>query len=191
MLSCALALVWIPLGTIAAWIVSWPIRFVLWVAKLLTEFPLAAVYTASIYIVIFLAFAYILLAVYMSMKRKRPIPLLCCLVLCLCICLGASWIEPLCDDVRMTVLDVGQGQAIVLQSEGKTFLVDCGGDRDRTAADTATEKLLSMGISRLDGLILTHYDRDHAGGAAYLLSPLTQMPSTCQIVWIPMVIALR
>lgn len=170
MLSCALALVWIPLGTIAGWIVSWPIRFVLWAAKLLAVFPLAAVYTASIYIVIFLAFAYILLAVYMSMKRKRPIPLLCCLVLCLCICLGASWIEPLCDDVRMTVLDVGQGQAIVLQSEGKTFLVDCGGDRDRTAADTAAEKLLSMGISRLDGLILTHYDRDHAGGAAYLLS---------------------
>ena len=169
-LGCILALIWLPLGRVLGWVVSWPIRYVLQVAKLAAAFPLAAVYTASIYIVIFLVFAYILLAVFLAMKRKRPVMLFCCLVLCLCICLGASWVEPLCDDVRMTVLDVGQGQAIVLQSEGKTFLVDCGGDSDTAAADAAAEKLLSMGISRLDGLILTHYDRDHAGGAVYLLS---------------------
>ena len=169
-LGCILALIWLPLGRMLGWVVSWPIRYVLQVAKLAAAFPLAAVYTASIYIVIFLVFAYILLAVFLAMKRKRPVLLFCCLVLCLCICLGASWVEPLCDDVRMTVLDVGQGQAIVLQSEGKTFLVDCGGDSDTAAADAAAEKLLSMGISRLDGLILTHYDRDHAGGAVYLLS---------------------
>lgn len=169
-LGCILALIWLPLGRVLGWVVSWPIRYVLQMAKLAAAFPLAAVYTASIYIVIFLVFAYILLAVFLAMKRKRPVPLFCCLVLCLCICLGASWVEPLCDDVRMTVLDVGQGQAIVLQSEGKTFLVDCGGDSDTAAADAVAEKLLSMGISRLDGLILTHYDRDHAGGAVYLLS---------------------
>lgn len=169
-LGCILALIWLPLGRMLGWVVSWPIRYVLQVAKVAVAFPLAAVYTASIYIVIFLVFAYILLAVFLAMKRKRPALLFCCLVLCLCICLGASWVEPLCDDVRMTVLDVGQGQAIVLQSEGKTFLVDCGGDSDTAAADAAAEKLLSMGISRLDGLILTHYDRDHAGGAVYLLS---------------------
>ena len=169
-LGCILALIWLPLGRVLGWVVSWPIRYVLQVAKLAAAFPLAAVYTASIYIVIFLVFAYVLLAVFLAIKRKHPAMLVCCLILCLCICLGASWVEPLCDDVRMTVLDVGQGQAIVLQSEGKTFLVDCGGDSDTAAADAAAEKMLSMGISRLDGLILTHYDRDHAGGAVYLLS---------------------
>jgi competence protein ComEC len=169
-LGCILALIWLPMGRVLGWIVSWPIRYVLQISKLAAGFPMSAVYTASIYIVIFLVFAYILLAVFMFMKRKRPVMLTCCLVICLCICLGASWIEPLCDDVRMTILDVGQGQSILLQSEGKTFLVDCGGDSDTAAADAAAEKLLSMGISRLDGLILTHYDRDHAGGAAYLLS---------------------
>ena len=157
-------------GSVLGWIVSWPIRYVLQVAKVAAAFPLSAVYTASIYIVIFLFFAYVLLAVFLAIKRKHPAMLVCCLILCLCICLGASWVEPICDDVRMTVLDVGQGQAIILQSEGKTFLVDCGGDSDTAAADAAAEKLLSMGISRLDGLILTHYDRDHAGGAIYLLS---------------------
>ena len=94
----------------------------------------------------------------------------CCVVLGLCIALLASWTEPMMDDVRFTVLDVGQGQCLLLQSQGKTYMVDCGGSSDSMAADLAAETLLSQGISRLDALILTHYDRDHAGGAEYLLS---------------------
>ena len=67
------------------------------------------------------------------------------------------------------MLDVGQGQSILLQSEGKTFLVDCGGDDDAATADTIAETLLSQGISRLDGIVLTHYDRDHSGALHNLL----------------------
>ena len=43
----------------------------------------------------------------------------------------------------MTMLDVGQGQSILLQSDGKTFLVDCGGDDDEDAADVTAEELLT------------------------------------------------
>lgn len=57
------------------------------------------------------------------------------------------------DHCRVTVLDVGQGQSVILQSEGKTFLVDCGGSDSEDAADKAAETLLSMGVSRLDGII--------------------------------------
>jgi competence protein ComEC len=73
------------------------------------------------------------------------------------------------DDYRITMLDVGQGQCILLQSKGKTFMVDCGGSYDETAANTAASTLLSQGILQLDGLILTHHDEDHIGAAAYLL----------------------
>lgn len=152
-----------------AWIVSWPIRFVLWVSKTLSAFPLAAVYTESIYIVIWLLCLYCLLVAYLLMKKKQPLLLTACGCLMLALALIASWLEPLKDDVRMTVLDVGQGQCILLQSEGKTYLVDCGGDSDTAAADLAAQTLLSQGISRLDGVILTHYDTDHAGGVAHLL----------------------
>jgi competence protein ComEC len=78
--------------------------------------------------------------------------------------------EPLEGECRVTVLDVGQDQCILLQSEGKNFMVDCGGSDDQNAADEAASLLLSQGISRLDGLIITHFDRDHAGGAMYLLT---------------------
>ena len=84
--------------------------------------------------------------------------------------MALSWVEPVLNECRITVLDVGQGQAILMQSEGKTFLVDCGGEYDEGAADTTAETLLAQGISKLDGVILSHYDRDHCGGLPYLLT---------------------
>ncbi len=170
MLSALLSAVFAPLGAAVAWLISWPMRYVLAVSKLLADFPLAAVYTVSIYVVLFLLLCYCLLAVFLLMKRKRPGLLLGCMALGLSIALTASWTEYMLDDVRMTVLDVGQGQCILLQSDGKTFMVDCGGSSDTGAADSAAEMLLSMGIFRLDGIILTHYDRDHAGGTEKLLT---------------------
>ena len=157
-------------GVFLASAVSWLIRYVLIVAKTLAKFPLAAVYTRSVYIVIWLAFVYVLLAIFLFSKNRRPGTLLCCGVIGLCLSLAGSWLEPMTDECRMTVLDVGQGQCIILQSEGKAYLVDCGGSYDEDAADLAAETLISQGIFRLDGIILTHYDRDHSGGLPYLLS---------------------
>lgn len=133
-------------------------------------FPLAAVYTRSPYITIWLVAMYVLLPVFLLSRNRRPGVLLCCGTLGLCLALLASWAEPMLDSTRVTVLDVGQGQCILLQSEGRTYMVDCGGDSDTETADIAAETLLSQGISRLDGLILTHGDRDHTGAAENLLS---------------------
>lgn len=170
MAVCALSCVHMAAASVVASLIAWPIRYVLKVSRLLASFPLAAVYTKSGYIVAWLVFAYVLLGIYVMMKKK-PAVLLSGLVLgTLCLPIGLSWAEPLSDHGRMTMLDVGQGQAILLQSEGKTFLVDCGGDYDDDAADITAETLLSQGISRLDGIILTHYDRDHSGGIPNLLT---------------------
>jgi competence protein ComEC len=49
-------------------------------------------------------------------------------------------------------------------------MVDCGGSSDAEAADAAAEALLSQGITKLDVLILTHYDKDHSGAVDELLS---------------------
>ena len=170
MLVCLLSLFSSVAASFAAAAVAWTIRFVIGVSKLLAAFPLSAVYTASIYIVIWLVFCYALLAVFLFSPKRRPVTLLCCAAIGLCLALGASWLEPLTDECRMTVLDVGQGQCILLQSEGKTYLVDCGGSDAEEAADFAAERLLSQGIFRLDGVILTHFDADHSGGLPYLLA---------------------
>ena len=168
--ACILGVVWLPLGKLFAWCVAWAVRLVLGISGVIGRFPLAAVYTESIYIVFWLIFCYILLTVFLLSREKRPVVLLCCAVVSLCVALLASWTEPLLGTYRVSVLDVGQGQCVLLQSGGKSYMVDCGGDYDENAADKAAATLLSQGVTRLDGLILTHYDRDHVGGAAYLLS---------------------
>lgn len=168
--ACLLGTVWLPVGQAVAWCVAWPIRYVLLVAKALAAFPLAAVYTGSVYIVAWIIFCYVLLVAFLYSKQKHPVVFACCLAVTLGLCVAASWAEPLFDDYRMTVLDVGQGQSILLQYRGQHYLVDCGGDTDEAAADAVAEQLLSQFVNRLNGVILTHYDRDHAGGLSLLLT---------------------
>ena len=162
--------VWQAGAAMLAKLIAIPIRYVLLTAKAMASFPLAAVYTNNFYIVLWLLFCYVLLVVFLLQRNRRPLELICygCMGLCLALLMG--WWEPAQDDTRATVLDVGQGQAILLQSEGRTYLVDCGGDRDGETADIVASHLLSQGIDSLDGVILTHYDRDHAGALENLLT---------------------
>ena len=158
-----------PLAVAAGTIAGVLIRYVLMGAKIMAAFPLAAVYTVSPYVTIWLCFAYLLLLIYLECG-KMAVPFICCAILSLCVALIASWWEPCSSDVRFTVLDVGQGQCLIMQSQGRVYVVDCGGDSDSRTADLAAEALLSQGYSHIDGLILTHTDRDHAGGAENFLS---------------------
>ena len=169
-LVCVFSFFWTGGASMAATLIAWPIRYVLLVSKILAKIPLSAVYTASPYIVIWLIFCYVLLVIFLLSKKRKPVQYLFVAVLSLSLALCASWMEPLTDGCRMTVLNVGQGQCILLQSDGKTYLVDCGGSNGEEAADTAAEYLLSQGISRLDGVFLTHFDSDHSGGMEALLS---------------------
>ncbi len=173
MAAALAALLWVPLGSVIAWVVAWGIRCVLAIAGLMAELPFAAVYTDSIYIVFWLVFCYMLLGVFLLMKQKRPLGLTACAIFGLCLAVLLSWTEPMQDGCRLTAIDVGQGQCILLQADGKNFLVDCGGDTDEIAADRAAQLLLSQGISRLDGIIVTHYDRDHVGGVPLLLTRIS------------------
>ena len=167
---CLLTLFWNWGAGALGWLLSWPIRYVLVVAKTLSRFPLAAVYTCNDYVVVWLAFVYVLLAVFLLQKKKQPVTILCCVAIGLMLAVGIGWAEPMMDDCRVNVLNVGQGQCILLQSEGRTWMVDCGGDDDEDVADIAADTLLSQGVTRLDGVILTHYDRDHAGALTNLLT---------------------
>lgn len=170
MAACVLGALWLPLGNGISWALSYLIRIILWVTDMISRVPVASVYTSSVYIVAWLIFAYILLTVFLKTKKKHPLVLTGCLLAGLVGAIICSWIEPRLDDFRFTAVDVGQGQCLILQNDGKYYMVDCGGDTGDKAADKASQLLLSQGVFRLDGLIITHYDEDHAGGALQLLS---------------------
>lgn len=62
--------------------------------------------------------------------------------------------------LRVTALDVGQGDAILVQSGSAAVLFDAG------VPDAPTIKRLhAAGVRRLDAFVITHGDADHAGGA--------------------------
>lgn len=170
---CLVGQFFLPGASALAKILALPIRLVLFLADILADVPLSAVYTRSCYITAWLVFVYVLLILFLLGKNRKPVLLAGCACLGLCIALLASCAEPLLYSTGITVLDVGQGQCIVLQCRGKTFLVDCGGDSDTRTADIAAQTLLSQGISRLDGLILTHTDADHAGAMENFLSRIS------------------
>jgi competence protein ComEC len=69
--------------------------------------------------------------------------------------------------LRITFLDVGQGDAVLLQAGSSAVLVDQGPPE----ADVAAQ-LRGLGVRRIAVLVLTHPQRDHVGGAPGVLSRL-------------------
>ena len=169
MLAGVLSAVWLPLGKIVAAVVSVPIRYVQIVAGVMADIPYAAVYTQDIYILAWLTAAYLLLVVFFFCKKKRPLLLAGCMAVSLMVCIGFSKWEGNRGDFSVTVLDVGQGQCVLIQSEEESYLVDCGGDSGSSVADTVAKTMAAYGIEDIDGIILTHYDSDHANGILPLL----------------------
>ena len=65
------------------------------------------------------------------------------------------------DGVRVSYIDVGKGDCILLQSGASAALIDAGyGD----TADEVLSYLRECGVESLEFLLVTHYDRDHVGG---------------------------
>lgn len=69
----------------------------------------------------------------------------------------------------ITVLDVGKADAILLQTANKTVVLDAGNKGD----GKDIEKLLEgQQITKIDTLIISHFDKDHVGGASRLFKHL-------------------
>jgi len=77
--------------------------------------------------------------------------------------------------LNLTLIDVGQGLSILLQTQQHSLLFDAG---PRYSLNFDAGKhivvpvLKSQGILKLDALIVSHGDNDHSGGANAILSAL-------------------
>ena len=108
---------------------------------------------------------------------------------------AVAWIVPLfavlppgpgAGEAWLDVLDVGNGLAVVVRTAGHALTYDAGpswnGDAD-SGNRIVVPFIRGEGIARLDGLVISHADDDHSGGAAsiamaretgWMLSPLPE-----------------
>lgn len=69
------------------------------------------------------------------------------------------------DKLEVKVLNVGQGDAILIRKNGQTVLIDTSDTDER---DKFRAELKKAGVTVIDKLIITHPHADHLGGAAVL-----------------------
>ena len=85
--------------------------------------------------------------------------------------------DPDAGKLRVTVLDVGQGDCILVETPtGRAMLVDGGGSNDESQVDSTDVGLKTVvpylhfrGINKLDVVVLTHPHGDHCGGLTAVL----------------------
>lgn len=73
----------------------------------------------------------------------------------------------LADELRVDFYDMGKADAMLITTpEGVRILIDCGTNKGGKAL---AERFKKEGVDAIDTLIITHYDKDHVGGADKVL----------------------
>lgn len=70
------------------------------------------------------------------------------------------------DTIETTILKIGKADAIVVEAPYQTMVIDCGEEEDGLEV---LQFLQNRGIDHVDVLVVTHYDKDHVGGADTLI----------------------
>ncbi|QWD86222.1 DNA internalization-related competence protein ComEC/Rec2 [Polynucleobacter asymbioticus] len=89
-------------------------------------------------------------------------------------------------EFRASVLDIGQGTAVLIETKTKRLLYDTGPiqGKDNAGQRIILPYLRGRGIDHIDRMVISHSDSDHIGGAATLLkdihfdSMMGSLPST-------------
>lgn len=165
---------WLPLGVAFGVVAKVGVWYILKAASFLASVPYHAVYFSNPYLKYWLLFAYALFFLCWAMRpkaaRKYAVAAgLCVLSLCVTVWLGTLRYAYGMMDILM--LDVGQGASMIVRSENRYGLIDCGSRNSwYDAGGIAADMLQSMGCGSLDYLMITHYDSDHVSGVAELLA---------------------
>lgn len=167
LISCLVAwpLPW--LASALAWIASIFALPIVLLANVLHQLPVATLSWPSSWLGVALALLVVVLfSIWLRTKsRSRGLIAAIALLIAGAIFSGSNSAEIIRSKTWMSTkwnvvaCDVGQGDAIVVRDHGAVALIDVG--KEDSSID---ECLTNLGISRIDLLILTHYDMDHVGG---------------------------
>jgi competence protein ComEC len=142
---------------------GYPLAFVAWVGETAAGLPHAAL-TVSPWIVGLACLAAAAAIVAPATRRPRSVAAVAVVAVALVVSLPSARALGPPDGLRVTFLDIGQGDATLIQDRATSVLVDTGPPEGGIVA-----RLRHAGVRRLDLLIVTHAQADHDGGAAAVL----------------------
>jgi competence protein ComEC len=158
-----------------AWLAGWAAAWLELVARLVASLPSAQIGAGTAF-----AVALALAAIWFVLRRVSPQagvrrPALAFSLGTAVVVVGISgwWVfrpAPTWDQpagLRVTFLDVGQGDSVLLETPSARVLVDQGPPEANVAG-----QLAGLGIRSLSALVLTHPQRDHVGGASDVIRQL-------------------
>lgn len=141
------------------------------VVTILSGWMLSAITMDSIFYKLWLALVYgILLAFYLYRGKKRwIIPCTCCIFSFMMVFTLHRFVH-FSANITMDVLDVGQGQAILLTVGDKFIVSDCGGSSYDNPGDMVADRVQALGENRVHLLVLSHCHTDHSNGVLQLMN---------------------
>jgi competence protein ComEC len=156
----AAVLPWDPLLALAAWLLQWLLQFLEWCANL----PAAAwqQHAPPLWATL------LALAGVLWLLAPRGLPWRATGLALLLPAVALPPPAPASGEAWITTLDVGQGLAVLVRTANRALLYDAGpafGETD-SGERIIAPYLRATGIERLDAMVITHNDTDHAGGAA-------------------------
>jgi competence protein ComEC len=149
-----------------AWANGWLAAYIAWCARTIAGLPHAQVGSGATLLA--LAAGPAAWAGWRRLPRwRRPLAQSCLAAFLPALAVWQLWptagVAPVAG-LRLTVLDVGQGDSILVQVPEGAILVDQGPPEARVA-----QQLRGLGVRRLAAVVLTDGQRDHTGGAEQVL----------------------
>ena len=159
-----------PLAAVLAWVNGWLAVYLAACARVVGGLPYAAVSARAAVVIA----AVVLGAAYLVTRLGRPRGRAYAAIALAAALVAGGWRlhgappPPPPHGLRITFLDVGQGDGALIQVPGGAVLVDEGPPEAEMAS-----QLQRLGVTTLSLVVLTHPQRDHIGGAAQVLKKLS------------------
>ncbi len=186
MFTGMLMLQWPAVASVPGIIFSGLLRGLVWIVESAAKINVGHTYVPDVGAWFIPCYYMLLISVLLLQRGSTRNLATSCLLLCL---IAAFWLPSAnvpTGELRCTVLSVGHGNAVVIETAGgRVLLVDSGAmNRGGRTAELVCRYLWTRGVRRIDGIIVSHADMDHYNAVADILTriPVGELMTSADVL---------